>query len=67
MSYKNKDIKVIKYSTMGKIKYDWYNTLKPEAGYMSYTKKTIYGTKTNYIHGDFETMSHEKYHKVEKK
>jgi hypothetical protein len=59
--YKNDDIKVIRYQKFGKYVNDWYDHYEPRQGYMMYYKALVGGTRTNYIHGDYEVMSYEDY------
>ena len=55
------DVNIIKYKAFDIYKYDWYDHIEPRHGYMMYTKKTIMGIETNYIHGTFIKMNYKEY------
>ena len=58
---KNPSFLVIKYKRFNQIKFDWYSRIEISGNYCIYYKNTILGTKTNYIHGDFELTTYKEY------
>jgi hypothetical protein len=59
--FHNPDFKIIKYYKLGKVKYDMYDSHKIVGNYCVYYKKSILGTATNYVYGDFEIMGYIEY------